>query len=135
MNKTNRIRWALAAAVAAAFLATPIGAQDKKAPAAAPAAPAKADTKGQEETKVHVENDKVRVTDTIYKPGAASGMRERGARVTRAIAGGTMEKTYADGKKEVIEWKAGDVKFQPKETFVNKNVGKTTVHLYTVTLK
>jgi hypothetical protein len=55
--------------------------------------------------------------------------------VTRALTTGTMERTYADGKKETIEWKAGDVKYSPKGTFVNKNVGKTEVVLFVTTLK
>jgi hypothetical protein len=70
-----------------------------------------------------------------YKPGEASDMRERGARVTRALSNGTMERVYKDGKKETVQWKTGDVKYFPKETFSNKNVGKTDVHLFVTTLK
>lgn len=62
-------------------------------------------------------------------------MRERGPRVTRALSNGTMERVYADGKKEVVHWKAGDVKYFPKETFTNKNVGKDDVVLFVTTLK
>ena len=144
------------ALAAAAILASPAFAQDKAKAAAAPT-PAKPATpigapptpatpitpgkgpitltKGEEEAKVLVENDKVRVTETRYKPGASSAMRERGVRVTRALTDGTMERTLANGKKETIQWKAGDVKYQAKETFANRNVGKAEVVLYTVTLK
>ena len=66
---------------------------------------------------------------------ARAGQRERGVRVTRALTDGTMERTRPDGKKETVQWKAGDVKYSPKDTFLNKNVGKTEVVLYTVTLK
>ena len=117
---------ALASAVA---LAIPAAAQDKKGSATPAAAPKAADSKaapakGQEERKVLVDNDKVLVTEKTYKPGASSAMRERGARVARSLTDATMEKTMADGKKQVIQWKKGEVKYFPKETFVQKNVGK-----------
>ena len=124
-----------ALAAAAIFAGTAL-AQDKPKAAATPT-PSKpvAPAKGEEDTKVIVENDKVRVTETRYKPGASSAMRERGVRVTRALSDGTMERTRPDGKKETIHWKAGEVKYSPKDTFANKNVGKTEMVLYTVTLK
>lgn len=132
---SSRFSALIPALVVAALLATPALAQDKAKPAAAPekakaAAPATAGV-----PKVLLENDKVRATETRYKPGEASDMRERGNRVTRALTDGTLERTYKDGKKETIVWKAGEVKYSPKATFVNKNVGKTEMVLYTVTLK
>jgi hypothetical protein len=136
MTSSRRFSALIPALAVAAFLATPAFAQDKK-PAAAPekakaATPAKADGTAP---KVLVDNERVRATETRYKPGESSDMRERGNRVTRALTDGTLERTYADGKKDTIVWKAGDVKYSPKATFVNKNVGKTEVVLYTVTLK
>jgi mannose-6-phosphate isomerase-like protein (cupin superfamily) len=114
----------------------PAIAQDKGKPAAMDTPKAAAEKKASEGMrKVLVDNDKVLVTEVSYKPGEASAMRERGPRVTRALRGGTMERTYADGKKETVEWKAGDVKYSPKGTFVNKNVGKTEVVLFVTTLK
>ncbi len=98
------------------------------------AAPAAA-TKDERERKVFVENDKVLVSEVRYKPGASSGMVARAARVVRALTDGTLEKTFPDGKKETIKWKAGEVKFLPKETYSQKNVGKTELVLYVVTLK
>jgi hypothetical protein len=123
----------------ALLVAVPAFAQDKKAapaPAAKPADDkAKAAAKGDEDRKVLFENDKVLATEVRYKPGQSSAMRERKERVTRALSDGTMERIHADGKKEVVHWKTGDVKFSPKATFVNKNIGKTDVVLYVVTLK
>jgi len=124
------------AAVALAFATSAI-AQDKAKPAAEKPKAA-AETKasaGQGTRKVLIDNEKVIVVETRYKPGEASEMRERNARVTRALTSGDMERTYADGKKEVVHWKAGDVKYSPKATFVNKNVGKTEVVLFVTTLK
>jgi len=135
MNKTMLARSVIALLIAGAFVAAPAFAQDKAKPAAAPATKAEEPKKGDETSKVYVENDKVRVTETTYKPGATSAMRERGARVVRAMTDGTMERTYADGKKETITHKAGDVKYYPKQTYVQKNAGKADVVLYVVTLK
>jgi hypothetical protein len=125
------------ACLLAATIAGPALAQDKAkpAPATAAAAPAKAAAKDERGRKVHVDNEKVLVTEVSYKPGATSGMSERGNRVVRALSDGTLEKTFPDGKKETITWKAGDVKFNPKEKYSQKNVGTTELVLYSVTIK
>ena len=130
------------ALLAALFAATPAVAQDKsKAAPEKPKAAAdakKADGKaaaGKGTTKTILDNEKVVVTEVTYKPGEASDMRERGARVTRALTNGTMERVYPDGKKQTVQWKAGEVKYFPKETFQNRNVGKEDVVLFVTTLK
>ena len=83
------------------------------------------------------EDDKVRVTETTFKPGDTGPNVVRGFRVTRAIKGGTTERTWADGKKEKVEWKTGEVRAQgpDKQAFMNKNVGKSEIVFYTVNLK
>ena len=108
-------------------------AQDKAKPAAA--APAKAAAKDERERKVLVDNDKVLATEVRYKPGSSSGMVERGNRITRALTDGTVEKTYADGKKETITWKKDQVRYSPKETYAQKNTGTTELVLYSITIK
>jgi hypothetical protein len=118
----------------------PAAAQDKaKAPEKAKAAPAAAD-KGKAAvtpgtTKTLVENDKVKVTEVTFKPGEGGPARERPPRVVRALSDGTMERTYPDGKTEKVEWKTGQVRYFSKDTFGNKNVGKTDVVLYVVETK
>ena len=61
----------------------------------------------------------------------------RGKRVTRYLSGGTQERNYADGRKEKVERKTGEVLVAgpDKEAYWVKNVGKTTIQTYTVTLK
>jgi hypothetical protein len=128
MNRSPSARFTLGVAGACLFAAiagSPVMAQDKAG------TPAK-DERGR---KLFVENDKVRVTENSYAPGATSGMLERSTRVVRALTDGTVEKTMPDGKKETITWKAGDVKFLPKETYSQKNIGKTELVLFTVTVK
>jgi hypothetical protein len=86
--------------------------------------------------KVLVDNDRVRVTETTFKPGGEGPNIERPYRITRALKGGTLERNYPDGKKEKREWKTGQVREQgPDKQFVPKNVGKSEVVLYTVTPK
>jgi signal transduction protein with GAF and PtsI domain len=137
MMKTTMKR--LATAAFATLVATsPALAQDKAKAAAAEKPKATADAKaaaGKGTTKTIVDNEKVVVTEVTYKPGEASDMRERGARVTRALSDGTMERVYPDGKKQTVHWKAGEVKYFPKETFQNKNVGKTDMVLFVTTVK
>jgi hypothetical protein len=121
-----RVTLLLAAFFMASATAGPAIAQEK----------AKKAEKGQSVQKVLVDNDRVRVTETRFKPGDEGPNVERPYRITRALAGGTLERTYADGKKEKRQWKAGQVREQgPDKAFVPKNVGKSDVVLYTVTPK
>ena len=139
MNNTLKARLALASASAflAAAIAGPAIAQDKAKPPppAPPKAAGKAEAKDERERKVLVDNDKVLATEVRYKPGSTSGNVERGNRVVRALTDGTLEKTYPNGKKEVVHWKAGEVRYNPKETYSQKNIGKTEVVLYSITIK
>lgn len=84
-----------------------------------------------------VENDKVQVLLSTFKAGVKNDVPQSSKlRVVRALKGGTMERTYADGKKEKVVWKTGDVRIlEPGPAFTNVNVGKTDVQLYTVLLK
>jgi hypothetical protein len=57
-------------------------------------------------------------------------------RIIRALQGGKLQRTYADGKKEDVVWKAGETKqLAPVAAYTTKNVGKTVVQLYIVQLK
>jgi len=140
----STFRLLIPALLAAALAASPVLAQDKAKPADAPKAAAEKPKAAAEKakaaagkgtTKTLVDNDKVNVFEVRYKPGEASDMRERGARVVRALTNGSMERSYADGRKETVHWKAGEVKYFPKETFMNKNVGKSEMALFVTTLK
>jgi hypothetical protein len=117
----------LASAVCVSLLvAGPAAAQDKKG-------------KIPERTqKVLIDNDRVRVTETVYPPGGGTNTANQPPyRITRAIKGGTLERAYADGKKELATWKDGEVKEQPaaKAPYTLKNTGKANVVLYTVQIK
>ena len=87
--------------------------------------------------KVLIDNDTFRVTETTYPPGSGTASTQPGHRVTRALKGGTLERTYTDGKKERVTWKTGEVREQPasKGQYSLRNVGKDEIVLYTVAIK
>ena len=119
------IAWVGAVALSA-FLLNGAMAQDKK------------DMATKEVTvKPIAENDKVRVTEVIWAPGARnSTIATSSTRVVRALKGGTLERTYADGKKEKIVYKDGETRINmPGQPFTSVNIGKKPVHLYVVQLK
>jgi len=116
----------ISALVLAASLAMPAMAQDKKAEK-------KAATR---DLKVLVDNDRVRASETTWKPGEENPMEARAYRVSRVIKGNTtVERRHKNGKVEKIEWKEGGVYESGPDVTSTKNVGKGTVVLYTVTLK
>jgi mannose-6-phosphate isomerase-like protein (cupin superfamily) len=86
--------------------------------------------------KVLVDSDTFRVTETTYPPGSSTTFQP-GHRVTRALKGGTLVRTHADGKKETVTWKDGEAREQPavNAPYTLTNPGKSNVVLYTVTLK
>ena len=120
----------LATLVVPAVLLAGVGANQamaqEKAKAAAP----------KQEVKVLVENDKVRVSENRWVPGAESESVARPNRVVRALKGGTLQRIYPDGKKESVNWKTGEAKYLAKaEPYIVKNIGKSEVVLYVVGLK
>jgi hypothetical protein len=121
----------------AGVAANPAVAQDKSKDAkAAPAAKA-----GKSTMKVLIDNDKVRVFERRYKPGDTNDEVPSGSyRVNRTIQGGTLERTYADGKKEKTELKTGTVRYlEPAKgaggKYTVKNVGNTEVVSFVIVLK
>lgn len=86
---------------------------------------------------VLLENDKVRVYETTYAPGAENKtVATSSVRIVRAIKGGTLQRTYADGKTENVVWKSGEVRqIDPGATYSVKNIGKTEMDLYIVQVK
>ena len=116
-----------------AMVAAPVAAQDKSK--MAPAAAADKSKPAASNQKVIFENDKVKVFETRFKPGESSANRERPTRVVRALTDGHLQRTYPDGRTEKVEWKAGETRWLPKESFGNKNIGKNEVVLFVVEVK
>ena len=103
----------------------------------AKAAPAAKAEKGKPVVKVLHEDDRLRVTETTTKPGDTGPSIVRGLRVVRYLKGGTQERTYADGKKDKVERKTGEVIVlgPDKQAYSIKNIGKTTIVTYVVNIK
>lgn len=97
----------------------------------------KADKAPQVVIKVLSENDKVRVFEATYAPGAENPSPPSSTtRVVRALTAGTLERRYADGKKDKVDWKPGMVQvLPPSGAYTTKNVGKTKLQLYVVAVK
>jgi len=107
---------------AAGAVAVPAVAQEKKA--------------AQRTQKLFIDNDKVRVTETTFKPGEVSPSIERPYRITRVIKGGKTVRTYADGKTVEREFKTGEVfAAGPDKPYSAKSISKTDIVLYSVNLK
>jgi quercetin dioxygenase-like cupin family protein len=85
-------------------------------------------------TKVLLENDKVRVTQTTFKPGDVS-QSDRKARANYVVKGGTLERTTKDGKKTVYERKTGTSVWLGPDSDVVRNVGKGEYVVVTFTPK
>jgi hypothetical protein len=117
--------------VLAGLAANPASAQEKKMEKSAQKAAA-----GEVTLKEIEQNDKLRVYEAIYQPGDVSPSAKRAMRVVHALKGGTLERTYADGKKETLEWKTGETRIISEEqAYAVKNIGKGVVHLLVVALK
>jgi len=125
------MRRLVTATLAAAILVLPVSttlAQDKKAMD-------KGAAKGT--MKIITENAKVRAYEVTFAPGAENtSVPASSTRVVRALAGDTLERTYADGKKEKVTYKTGEVRInEVSPAFTTKNIGKSEIKLYVVQVK
>ena len=87
-----------------------------------------------------MDNDKVRVIERTYRPGDTNDeVPSSSYRVNHTLKGGTLERTYADGRKEKIELKPGMVRYlEPSKGsagYTVKNIGNTDVVSFVVILK
>jgi hypothetical protein len=111
---------AAAAALVLAGVLVPALAQDKKVT-----------------TKTIAENGKLRAYEVTFAPGAENtSIPNSSVRVVRALAGGTIERSYADGKKEKIIYKTGQVRInEVSPAFTSRNIGQSEIRLYVVQVK
>ena len=117
--------------VLAGVVANPALAQEKKMETSVRKAAA-----GEVTLKEIEQNDKLRVYEATFKPGDVSPSAKRPLRVVHALKGGTLERTYTDGKKEPVQWKTGDTRLISEEKpYAVKNIGKGVVHLLVVVPK
>jgi hypothetical protein len=86
-------------------------------------------------TKVILENDKVRILESRFAPGTGGPMMERPGRAAYSVLGGTFLRTYPDGKKVTVVTKTGEWRWLAQEKYSFINAGKTEIILNTVYLK
>src|SRR2546428_4159952 len=81
--------------------------------------------------KVVAENAKARGYEVTFAPGAENtAVPSSSLRVVRALAGGTLQRTYADGKKEKNVYKTGEVKNNAASpALTTKKTGKSQIKL------
>ena len=73
------------------------------------------------------------VYTTTFPPGAHSPMSKRPVRVIYVLSGGTLERTYADGRKVNITYKTGETKIiDDNVAYELRNMSNSTVKLYCV---
>ena len=99
----------------------------------------KADKGAAKQVAIKVLHDdaKIRVSELTYAPGAENPSPANTAtRVIRSLGGGTLERRYADGKVEKVDFHPGKVEVNPPVgAYTVKNVGKVPVKLYVVLVK
>jgi hypothetical protein len=113
-----------------AFTTKAVVAQEKPKSEKAPTAPAQEGTKEWPKpgpnTKVLLQNEKLRVLENEYKAGEKNSMMKRGARVVYVLEGGPTKIYYEDGKTEKGERIKGKAEYFPGgDTKSIENVGKT----------
>ncbi|MBI3045607.1 MAG: hypothetical protein HYY78_22600 [Betaproteobacteria bacterium] len=87
-------------------------------------------------TKLLFDNDKVRVQEVTFKPGDQGPNIPRPFRIIRVLKGGTIQRTFSDGKTDNVVYQTGEVKvYEADKPFVPKNIGKSDIVLYVVALK
>ena len=135
MKLSARFLPALAIGLFVGLIQTPVAARDKDREVQVLLARAE---KGMAKVTTLLDNDKVKVIEVTYKPGDENKAVATSAyRVLRALKGGTITRTYADGKTEKLEYKTGEVKFlEPLKTgYTARNTGKSDIQFYVVQLK
>ncbi len=89
-------------------------------------------------TKVLLENDRVRVLEYQSKPGqgvCGIGMHSHRAHLTYVLSSYKVKATSSDGKTKEIERKAGEVFWREAETHSAENIGATEGHILIIELK
>ena len=85
--------------------------------------------------QVKLENDRVRVLEFTSDPGDREDWHTHPAFVVYAVTGGTLRISTPDGKSDVVEFNAGDIRWRDPVIHTTENIGKTRLHAILVELK
>jgi beta-alanine degradation protein BauB len=86
-------------------------------------------------SKLIMENDRVRVFDTRFKPGVKAAMHSHPDHVLYIFNDGKMKITPSNGKPQTMDLKTGQVIWMDATSHEAENLGKTDVHMLVVELK
>jgi mannose-6-phosphate isomerase-like protein (cupin superfamily) len=102
----------------------------------APIAPAPQDAMPKPAVKVLLENDKVRVREVLFAPGAGDTHTHPWAHVGVILTKGQLAFADAGKPEEVVDFEAGSVGFrEAKVTHLARNPGKTAMKVIEVEVK
>ena len=85
--------------------------------------------------KLKFENDRVRVMEVTFAPGASIAMHSHPDHFVHVASGGKLALSYPDGTSKELEAKAGEILWIDAESHAAKNPGDTEVKLLVVELK
>ncbi|MEN9908708.1 MAG: hypothetical protein RLZZ540_1857 [Bacteroidota bacterium] len=85
--------------------------------------------------KVLLENDKVRVMEVVFAPGATAAMHSHPNHSIYAVTGGKIEITEKGKKAVAMDIKAGTAMYMAAVTHMAKNTGTTTLKLIVTEMK
>ncbi|MGZ5002424.1 MAG: cupin domain-containing protein [Chthoniobacterales bacterium] len=85
--------------------------------------------------KVILNNDRVRVIDSVMKAGDQMPMHQHPDNVIYVVKGGKLRFVDMKGTPTDREMKDGECTFRPGETHAVQNTGSTEVHVITIELK
>jgi quercetin dioxygenase-like cupin family protein len=85
--------------------------------------------------KLKLENERVRVLETVSHPGDTEGMHSHPANIVYVIAGGKLRITTPDGKSKDVEFKTGATLWREPVTHAAVNIGTTVLHAIIVELR
>lgn len=92
-------------------------------------------TVGPDIYKLLFENDRVRVMQVTFAPGAKIAMHSHPDHVTTLTTDGTLKLFYPDGTSKELSGKAGDAIWIPAESHAAENIGTTEVKGVVIELK
>ena len=92
-------------------------------------------TVGPQVYKQVLDNERVRVFEVTFKPGAKIDTHSHPDHVAYVIGGGKLEITGKDGKTDKFDLKKGQAVFLPAQSHSARNTGKSTTKLVVVEIK
>ncbi len=90
---------------------------------------------GDENMRLRLENDRVRVLERTLRPGEREKEHSHPSYLIIVVKGGKIRDHGADRKVAEVDIKAGDVLYREPKTHWSENVGETDIDVIVVELK